>query len=76
MKATDFLQWIGAAFIIAGHILNAIGPSVYPWNIVAFTLGGIVFMAWTIIVRNMPQMTVNVVALSVCFYGLYTAWAK
>ena len=70
----ELIQWLGAVAIIAGHILNAVGPRVYPWNIVAFTLGTVFFLLWTIRVANKPQMTVNVVAMSMCILGLYRAW--
>jgi len=74
MKLNDILQWAGAVFIIAGHVCNAIGPSVYPYNIVAFTLGTIAFMAWTIRVKNRPQLIVNIVAIVTCLIGLVSAW--
>ena len=68
------LQWAGAVAIIAMHILNAMGPSAYPWNIVAAFLGTVLFLAWTVRVRNAPQFTVNVVALAIGFVGLYNAF--
>jgi hypothetical protein len=74
MKLNDILQWTGAVFIIVGHVCNAIGPSVYPYNIVAFTLGTIMFMAWTIRVKNRPQLVVNIVAIVTCLLGLFNAW--
>jgi len=74
MKFTDTIQWVGAVFIIIGHICNAMGPSVYPYNIVAFTLGTIAFMTWTILVKNRPQLVVNVVAITTCIIGLVNAW--
>ena len=74
MKVNDILQWTGAVFVIIGHILNSIGPSVYPYNIVAFTLGTIMFMAWTIRVKNRPQLVVNIVAIVTCLLGLFNAW--
>jgi hypothetical protein len=74
MKVNDILQWFGAVFIIAGHVCNAIGPSVYPYNIVAFTLGTIAFMYWTIRVKNRPQLIVNIVAIVTCLMGLVNAW--
>ena len=74
MKFNDILQWVAAVFIIAGHILNAVGPDVYPWNIVAFTIGTILFMAWTIRVDNKPQLTVNVISIVTMGVGLYKAW--
>jgi uncharacterized membrane protein YjjB (DUF3815 family) len=70
----SILQWSGAVAIIAMHILNAIGPSAYPWNIVAAFLGTVLFLAWTVRVRNAPQFTVNVVALAIGFVGLYNAF--
>ena len=70
----NILQWSGAVAIIAMHILNAMGPSAYPWNIVAAFLGTVLFLAWTVRVRNAPQFTVNVVALAIGFVGLYNAF--
>ena len=74
MKVNDILQWSGALFVIIGHVFNSIGPSVYPYNIVAFTLGTIMFLTWTIRVKNNPQLVVNVVAIVTCLIGLVNAW--
>lgn len=73
-KVNEVLQWFGALFIIAGHSLNAIGPSAYPYNIVAFFVGTVAFMTWTIRVRNKPQFVVNLVALTLGLVGLYKAF--
>lgn len=70
----EILQWAGAVFIIAGHSLNAVGPAAYPYNILAFFLGTVLFFAWTIRVANKPQMLVNVVALAVTSFGLVRAF--
>ena len=70
----NILQWSGAVAIIAMHILNAMGPSAYPWNIIAAFVGTVLFLAWTVRVRNAPQFTVNVVALAIGFVGLYNAF--
>ena len=74
MKFNDIIQWIGAVFIIIGHICNAIGPDAYPYNIVAFTIGTVMFLTWTIRVLNKPQMAVNIVAIVTCLIGLVNAW--
>jgi len=74
MKFNDIIQWTGAVFIIIGHICNARGPDAYPWNIVAFTLGTVAFLTWTVRVLNRPQMVVNVVAIVTCVIGLVNAW--
>jgi uncharacterized membrane protein YjjB (DUF3815 family) len=70
----NILQWSGAVAIIAMHILNAMGPSAYPYNIIAAFVGTVLFLAWTVRVRNAPQFTVNVVALAIGFVGLYNAF--
>ena len=74
MKVNDILQWSGALFVIIGHVFNSIGPSVYPYNIVAFTLGTIMFLTWTIRVKNNPQLVVNIVAIVTCLIGLVKAY--
>ena len=74
LEINEVLQWAGAVFIIAGHSLNAVGPSAYPYNIVAFFLGTILFMTWSIRVVNKPQLLVNIVALCIGASGLYRAF--
>ena len=69
----DALQWAGAAAIIAGHVLNAVGPAVYPYNIAVFAVGTVAFLAWAIRVANKPQAVVNIVALAIGLVGLYNA---
>jgi hypothetical protein len=69
MRFNELLQWFGALFIIAGHVLNAIGLD--GWNILAFTIGTVAFLTWTVRVSNHPQMTVNIVALMICIIGLW-----
>jgi hypothetical protein len=73
MMIDDVLQWIGAGFIMAGHVLNSVGPDAYPYNIVAFTIGTVFFLIWTFRVSNKPQMVVNVVAIITCITGLVKA---
>lgn len=74
LKNNENLQWIGAFFIIAGHSFNAIGPDFYPYNILAFTLGTVFFLIWTLRVRNNPQLIVNLVAITTCIIGLTKAY--
>jgi hypothetical protein len=72
-KFNEALQWIGAVFIIAGHSLNAAGPAVYPYNILAFFVGTIFFLYWTFRVANLPQMLVNIIAIAISGFGLLKA---
>jgi hypothetical protein len=69
----EVLQWVGAAAIIARHVLNAVGPSVYPYNIAVFALGTVAFLIWAVRVANKPQAVVNVVSLAIGIVGLYNA---
>ena len=68
------LQWAGVVAIIAGHVLNSIGPSMYPYNIIVFAVGTVLFLTWAARVRNTPQAVVNVVALAIGLVGLYKAF--
>ena len=74
LEINEILQWTGAVFIIAGHSLNAVGPAAYPYNILAFFLGTILFMAWSIRVANKPQLLVNIVALAIGLTGIVKAF--
>ena len=73
LEINDVLQWVGAVFIIAGHSLNAVGPASYPYNILAFFLGTILFMIWSVRVANKPQLLVCLVSLGIGFVGLLKA---
>jgi hypothetical protein len=70
----EALQWAGAVAIIAGHVLNSIGPAMYPYNIIVFAVGTVLFLTWAIRLRNKPQAVVNVVALAIGLVGLYKAF--
>jgi hypothetical protein len=74
INKNEVLQWVGAVAIIAGHVLNAIGPSVYPYNIIAFAVGTVAFLIWAVRVANKPQAVVNVVSLTIGIVGLYKAF--
>jgi hypothetical protein len=74
LELNDILQWAGAVLIIAGHSLNAVGPAVYPYNILAFLLGTVMFLAWAVRVANKPQITVNVVSVAIGAAGMIRAF--
>jgi hypothetical protein len=74
-KTNEVIQWLGAVAIVAGHVLNAVGPAAYPYNIIVFAIGTVLFMSWAIRVKNRPQLMVNVVSLAIGLVGLYKAFA-
>jgi hypothetical protein len=67
-RIDNVLQWLGAVMICAGHTLNSL--NIDYWNIVCFLLGTLAFMAWSTRTKNIPQTTVNIVALAICSWGL------
>lgn len=70
----EILQWAGAVLIIAGHSLNAVGPAVYPYNILTFLLGTVMFLTWAVRVANKPQITVNLVSVVIGITGMIRAF--
>ena len=74
MKFNDILQWTGAVFVIGGHTLNAIGPAVYPYNLVVFAVGTSCFLIWARRVKNHPQMLVNAVSITIGLMGIIHAF--
>jgi len=72
-QTDELLQWAGAVAIVAGHVLNAIGPAAYPYNIIVFAVGTVLFLSWAVRVANKPQMMVNVISLAIGVVGLYKA---
>jgi nitrogen fixation-related uncharacterized protein len=72
----EVLQWAGAVLIIAGHSLNAIGPTMYPYNIVVFAVGTVAFLTWAIRAKNRPQMAVNFVSIVIGLVGLASAFGS
>jgi len=77
LNKDEVLQWTGAFFITAGHVLNTMGSAYHKdvWNIAAFAVGTVLFLTWTIRVANKPQMAVNVAALATMVVGLFRALA-
>ena len=72
-KTNDILQWIGAVALVLGHILNAVGPAAYPYNIFVFAVGTVLFLTWAVRVANKPQMMVNAISLAIGIVGLFKA---
>ena len=70
----EILQWAGAVLIIAGHSLNAVGPAAYPYNILTFLLGTVMFLTWAVRVANKPQITVNLVSVVIGITGMARAF--
>ena len=70
-KLNDIIQWTGTLFILVMYVLMSYFPQLHPWNIIMGFLGGVCYFAWTVRVKNYPQMVINVVAMTLCLGGLF-----
>jgi len=68
--ANDIIQWVGTVFVLLMYTVMNFFPELAPWNIVFGLLGALSYFAWTVRVRNYPQMLINIVAITLCTGGL------
>ena len=67
----NLLQWAGTVCLLTMYVLMSFFPHLHPYNIAAGVAGGLFYLAWTLRVRNRPQLIVNVVAITIGLAGLY-----
>jgi hypothetical protein len=72
MKFNDGIQWVGTGCFLTMYTLMSF--DVYPWNILAGFMGGVCYLIWSIRVANKPQLVTNIVALTICAFGLFKAF--
>ena len=70
----NILQWAGTVCLLTMYVLMSFFPQLHPYNIVAGVCGGVLYLAWTMRVRNVPQLIVNAVAIGIGLAGIYKAW--
>ena len=70
----NILQWAGTVCLLTMYVLMSFFPHLHPYNIVAGVFGGLLYLIWTLRVRNMPQLIVNAVAMGIGLAGIYKAW--
>jgi len=70
MKLNDMIQWVGTAFVLSMYVVMNLFPELAPWNLVFGLAGAVAYFAWTVRVRNYPQMVINTVAMTLCVAGL------
>ncbi len=73
MWINSALQWTGTCFILLMYVLMNFFRELQ-LDALAGLLGGLCYFAWTVRVANMPQMLVNVVAITVCSVGLFKVY--
>jgi hypothetical protein len=68
--ANDIIQWVGTALVLLMYLVMNVFPQHIFFIQLFGLLGATAFFTWTVRVRNYPQMTINVVAMTLCTVGL------
>jgi len=71
MLINNVLQWAGTVCLLTMYVLMSFFPNLYPLNIVAAVFGGAFYLTWCLRVRNLPQLIVNVIAITISLAGLF-----
>ena len=69
-KLNEIIQWTGTVFILVMYAVMNIIPQHIVLIQLFGLLGAVSFFAWTVRVKNYPQMTINAVAMTLCVVGL------
>lgn len=67
-KTNNFLKWSATAVTILGAVLTSL--NVYPWNVVAFNLGSIIWLIFAVRIKESSLIVVNTGLLLVYVFGL------
>lgn len=67
-----FLQWSATFCILAGHVLTSVGPDTWPYNVFAFFIGTLLFLAWAIRVKILSLIVVNAASIVITGAGVVT----
>ena len=69
-KLNDIIQWVGTGFVLAMYAVMNLAPSLTQLVQLCGLLGALCYFIWTVRVKNYAQMTINVVAMTLCVVGL------
>jgi len=61
------IKWQGCVLVIAGAVLTAF--NIYPLNLIILNLGIIFYIAWSILVKEMSILVLNVVLFVIYLVG-------
>jgi hypothetical protein len=66
------LQWTGTAFLLGMYVVMNFFHTLHPLEIILGLCGGACYFAWSVRVKNKPQIIVNLAGISVCIAGLFS----
>ena len=64
------IQWVGTIFVLLMYAAMNLLPDQQQLVQLCGLAGAFSYFIWTVRVRNWPQMTINVVAMTLCVVGL------
>jgi hypothetical protein len=70
-KMNDFLKWSATVVTILGAVLTSL--NYYPWNVIAFNLGSILWLIFAVRIKENSLIVVNSGLLLVYVLGILKA---
>ena len=67
----SIVQWAGTACFMCMYSIMSFYPQYNSYSILAGFCGGVLYMIWSLRVRNWPQTLTNTVSITICAVGLY-----
>jgi hypothetical protein len=69
----NWLQWAGTACLMSMYIVMSFFSQYHVAQLVFGCMGGLLYLTWTVLVNNRPQMLVNLMGVAITLAGLYKA---
>jgi hypothetical protein len=63
------LRWVACAIVIAGAVCTSLRLD--PYNIWLLNLGAVVYLIWSIRIKESSLITINIALLLIYFIGLW-----
>ena len=67
----NILQWAGTACLMSMYIVMSFFQEYHVLQLTFGFLGGLCYLTWTVLVRNRPQLLVNLMGVTITLAGLY-----
>jgi hypothetical protein len=71
MNINSLVQWAGTACFMCMYSIMSFRPDLHGYSILAGFCGGLLYMIWSLRVRNWPQTLTNSVSITICAVGLF-----
>ncbi len=69
MNLNNILKWTATGITILGAVLTSL--NCYPWNVIAFNIGSVLWLAFAVRIKEQSLVVVNAGMLIVYVFGLF-----